>query len=131
MSSVLVVGGTALVQGSGKADTIGVLAALGALVGEVLFSLLAAAVLPRLGAIRVAAYSCGLAVPSGRCRTDPVTLSTCSDRMSWAPSTTHCTMPVWSRRSTNARCSPCSRRRATQPHTDTRRSTSCRPSSPQ
>src|SRR5690606_20996186 len=25
------------------------------------------------------------------------------------------TTPVWSRRSTNARCSPCSRRRATQP----------------
>jgi drug/metabolite transporter (DMT)-like permease len=62
-AAAVVVGGTALVQGSGKADTIGVLASLGALVGEVLFSLLAAAVLPRLGAIRVAAYSCGLAVP--------------------------------------------------------------------
>jgi len=63
VAAAVVVGGTALVQGSGKADTIGVLASLGALVGEVLFSLLAAAVLPRLGAIRVAAYSCGLAVP--------------------------------------------------------------------
>jgi drug/metabolite transporter (DMT)-like permease len=63
VAAAVVVGGTALVQGSGKADAIGVLASLGALVGEVLFSLLAAAVLPRLGAIRVAAYSCGLAVP--------------------------------------------------------------------
>jgi drug/metabolite transporter (DMT)-like permease len=63
VAAAVVVGGTALVQGTGKADTIGVLASLGALVGEVLFSLLAAAVLPRLGAIRVAAYSCGLAVP--------------------------------------------------------------------
>lgn len=62
-AATVVVAGTALVQGSGKADAIGVLASLGALVGEVLFSLLAAAVLPRLGAIRVAAYSCGLAVP--------------------------------------------------------------------
>ncbi|GAA4150778.1 hypothetical protein GCM10022251_17050 [Phytohabitans flavus] len=63
VAAAVVVGGTALVQGSGKADAVGVLAALGALVGEVLFSLLAAAVLPRLGGIRVAAYSCGLAVP--------------------------------------------------------------------
>jgi drug/metabolite transporter (DMT)-like permease len=63
VSAAVVVTGTALVQGSGKADAVGVLASLGALVGEVLFSLLAAAVLPRLGAIRVAAYSCGLAVP--------------------------------------------------------------------
>ena len=63
VAAAVVVGGTALVHGSGKADAVGVLASLGALVGEVLFSLLAAAVLPRLGAIRVAAYSCGLAVP--------------------------------------------------------------------
>jgi drug/metabolite transporter (DMT)-like permease len=63
VAAAVVVGGTALVQGSGKADAIGVLASLGALVGEVLFSLLAAAVLPRLGPMRVAAYSCGLAVP--------------------------------------------------------------------
>ena len=32
---------------------------------------------------------------------------------------THWTMPVWSRRSTKARCSPCSRRRATHPQTVT------------
>ena len=47
----------------------------------------------------------------------PVTRSTCSARRSCAPSTTHWTIPVWSRRSTKARCSPCSRRRATQPQT--------------
>ena len=55
---------------------------------------------------------CGLTVPSGRARTVPVMRTTYSLRRSWAPSTTHWTMPVWSRRSTNARCSPCSRRRA-------------------
>lgn len=59
----IVVAGTALVQGTGRADAIGVLASLGALGGEIAFSLLAAAVLPRLGPVRVAAYSCALAVP--------------------------------------------------------------------
>jgi len=59
----VVVAGTALVHGGGHADAVGVLAALGALVGEVAFSLLAAAVLPRLGAVRVSAWSCALAVP--------------------------------------------------------------------
>lgn len=62
-AAAVVVAGTAFVQGSGRADAIGVLASLGALVGEVLFSMLAAAVLPRLGAVRVAAYSCALAAP--------------------------------------------------------------------
>jgi drug/metabolite transporter (DMT)-like permease len=59
----MVVAGTALVQGSGRVDSIGILASLGALGGEIAFSLLAAAVLPRLGPVRVAAYSCALAVP--------------------------------------------------------------------
>ncbi|MBF9131128.1 DMT family transporter, partial [Plantactinospora sp. S1510] len=59
----IVVAGTALVQGSGRTDAIGVLASVGALGGEIAFSLLAAAVLPRLGPVRVAAYSCALAVP--------------------------------------------------------------------
>ena len=59
----IVVAGTALVQGSGRAGAVGVLAALGALGGEIAFSLLAAAVLPRLGPVRVAGYSCALAVP--------------------------------------------------------------------
>lgn len=58
-----VVLGTALVQGSGRADLVGVLASVGALGGEIAFSLLAAAVLPRLGPVRVSAYSCALAVP--------------------------------------------------------------------
>ncbi|MEQ4302913.1 DMT family transporter [Plantactinospora sp. B6F1] len=59
----IVVAGTALVQGSGRADAVGILASLGAFGGEIAFSLLAAAVLPRLGPVRVAAYSCALAVP--------------------------------------------------------------------
>ena len=58
----------------------------------------------------------GLTVPSGRSRTVPVTAMTHSLRTSVAWSMTHCTTPEWSRRSTKARCSPCSRRRATQPH---------------
>src|SRR4029079_16257257 len=45
--------------------------------------------------------------------------------------TTHCTTPVWSRRSTNARCSPCSRRLATQPHTLTVRPSSVARRAPQ
>ncbi|MEE6263352.1 DMT family transporter [Plantactinospora sonchi] len=62
-AAAIVVAGTALVQGSGRADTIGVLASLGAFGGEIAFTLLAAAVLPRLGPVRVAAYSCALSVP--------------------------------------------------------------------
>ena len=50
----------------------------------------------------------------------PSTATTYSLRTSTVPGTTHWTMPVWSRRSTKARCSPCSRRLATQPHTVTR-----------
>lgn len=63
VAAAVVVAGTALVQGTGRADMIGLLASLGALAGEILFSMLAAAVLPRLGAVRVAGYSCALAVP--------------------------------------------------------------------
>jgi drug/metabolite transporter (DMT)-like permease len=59
----VVVAGTAVVHGGGHATPAGLLAALGALAGEILFSLLAAAVLPRLGALRVSAFSCALAVP--------------------------------------------------------------------
>jgi drug/metabolite transporter (DMT)-like permease len=62
-AAAVVVAGTAVVQGTGRADAVGVLASVGALAGEILFSVLAAAVLPRLGAVRVAAYSCALAVP--------------------------------------------------------------------
>lgn len=63
VAAVTVVLGTTLVQGAGRADPRGLLAALGALGGEIAFSLLAAAVLPRLGPVRVAGYSCALAVP--------------------------------------------------------------------
>ena len=48
--------------------------------------------------------------------------------MAW--SITHWMIPVWSRRSTKARCSPCSRRRATQPHRRTVGPTSALRSTP-
>jgi drug/metabolite transporter (DMT)-like permease len=63
VAAAVVVAGTALVEGTGRATPMGLLGAAGALTGEILFSLLAAVVLPRLGAVRVAAYSCALAVP--------------------------------------------------------------------
>jgi drug/metabolite transporter (DMT)-like permease len=62
-AAAIVVSGTALVQGAGRADLLGLLAAAGALAGEVAFTLLAAAVLPSLGAVRVAAWSSALAAP--------------------------------------------------------------------
>jgi len=62
-AAAIVVAGTALVQGTGHADRIGLLAAAGALAGEIAFTALAAVVLPRIGAVRVAAWSCALAVP--------------------------------------------------------------------
>ena len=62
-AAAIVVAGTALVQGTGRADTIGLLAAAGALAGEIAFTMFAAAVLPSLGAVRVAAWSSALAVP--------------------------------------------------------------------
>ncbi len=60
-----------------------------------------------------------LAVPSGRARTVPRTCTTYSLRTSTVPGITHWMTPVKSRTSMNARCSPCSRRRATQPQTVT------------
>jgi drug/metabolite transporter (DMT)-like permease len=62
-ASAVVVGGAALVHGGGHADGVGLLAALGAFVGEVCFSLLAASLLPRLGAVGVTAWACALSVP--------------------------------------------------------------------
>jgi len=59
----MIVAGTALVHGFGQADAVGTLAALGTLAGEIAFSVFAAMALPRLGAVRVSAYSCALAVP--------------------------------------------------------------------
>jgi drug/metabolite transporter (DMT)-like permease len=62
-ASAVVVGGAALVHGGGHADGLGLLAALGAFVGEVCFSLLAASLLPRLGAVGVTTWACVLSVP--------------------------------------------------------------------
>ncbi|PZG06765.1 DMT family transporter [Nonomuraea aridisoli] len=59
----VVVAGATLATGLGSGNTTGLLWALGALVGEVSFSLLAIPLLPRLGPIRTSAYSTTLAVP--------------------------------------------------------------------
>jgi drug/metabolite transporter (DMT)-like permease len=59
----VVVAGIALVQGGGHASPTGLCWALGALAGEVLFSLLAAPLLGELGPVRVSAWACALAVP--------------------------------------------------------------------
>jgi drug/metabolite transporter (DMT)-like permease len=63
LAACVVVAGTALVHGGGHAEPLGLLAAFGTLACEVAFSLLAAIVLPTLGALRVSAWSCALAVP--------------------------------------------------------------------
>ncbi|REE96071.1 DMT family transporter [Thermomonospora umbrina] len=62
-SAVVVAVGAGLATGLGGANATGLLLALGALGGEVCFTLLAVPLLPRLGAFRVSAYSAGLAVP--------------------------------------------------------------------
>jgi drug/metabolite transporter (DMT)-like permease len=51
------------VQGGGSADALGLLGSLGLLLAESAVSLVAAPLLPRLGAVRVSAWSCALAVP--------------------------------------------------------------------
>lgn len=61
--ALLVAAGAVLANGFGDGDLRGLLFSLGALAGEVLFSLLAVPLLPRLGAVRVSAYSVVLAVP--------------------------------------------------------------------
>ncbi|TDD18162.1 DMT family transporter [Nonomuraea diastatica] len=63
VGACVVVAGAILATGLGSGNLPGLLWALGALVGEVSFSLLAIPLLPKLGAIRVAAYSTALAVP--------------------------------------------------------------------
>ncbi|WP_106402980.1 DMT family transporter [Actinocorallia populi] len=63
LAALVVAAGAALVNGMGDGDLRGLLFSLGALTGEVLFSLLAVPLLPRLGALRVSAYSSALAVP--------------------------------------------------------------------
>jgi drug/metabolite transporter (DMT)-like permease len=59
----VVVGGAGLVEGFGAADGAGLAAAVGVLCCEAAFSLLAAPLLPRLGPVRVSAWSTALAVP--------------------------------------------------------------------
>jgi drug/metabolite transporter (DMT)-like permease len=63
LAALVVTGGVVLVEGGGSGDPVGVAVALGALACEVCFSLLAVPLLPRLGALRVSAYACVLAVP--------------------------------------------------------------------
>jgi drug/metabolite transporter (DMT)-like permease len=63
VAAAVIVAGTALVHGTGHADAVGTLAALGTLAGEIAFSVFAAMALPRLGAVRVSAWSCAVAVP--------------------------------------------------------------------
>ncbi|MBT2230857.1 DMT family transporter [Nonomuraea sp. NEAU-A123] len=61
--AVVVVAGATLATGLGSGNLPGLLWGLGALVGEVSFSMLAIPLLPKLGAIRLSAYSTALAVP--------------------------------------------------------------------
>ena len=61
--AVVVVTGATLATGLGSGNLPGLLWGLGALVGEVSFSMLAIPLLPKLGAIRLSAYSTALAVP--------------------------------------------------------------------
>ncbi len=63
VAAVVVATGAAVTIGLGGATLAGVLLAFGALAGEVGFSLLAIPLLPRFGAVRVAAYSAAAAVP--------------------------------------------------------------------
>lgn len=63
VAGVIVTLGAAAAAGFGGGSLLGVLLALGALAGEVAFSLLAVPLLPKLGALRVAAYPTALSVP--------------------------------------------------------------------
>ncbi|MFG2038278.1 DMT family transporter [Dactylosporangium sp. NPDC048998] len=62
-AAAVVVAGAALVSGFGAHDREGLVAAVGVLCCEAAFSLLAAPLLPRLGPVRVSAWSTALAVP--------------------------------------------------------------------
>ncbi|MFB7945697.1 DMT family transporter [Kitasatospora phosalacinea] len=62
-AAALVVCGAALTQGFGHGDALGLLFATGTLLCEAAFSLLAVPLLPRLGPVRVSAYTTVLAVP--------------------------------------------------------------------
>ena len=62
-AAAMVTVGAGVANGLGGGSLPGLLLALGALAGEVCFSLLAIPLLPRLGAVRVSAYSAAAAVP--------------------------------------------------------------------
>ncbi|MEU8385288.1 DMT family transporter [Streptosporangium sp. NPDC048865] len=62
-AAVLVAAGATVAAGLGSGDLTGLLWSLGALGCELCFSLLAIPLLPKLGAVRVSAYSVTLAVP--------------------------------------------------------------------
>ncbi|MCO6006657.1 DMT family transporter [Actinoallomurus purpureus] len=62
-AAVIVTLGAAAANGLGGGSLSGLLLALGALVGEMAFSLLAVPLLPRLGPVRVSAYSAAVATP--------------------------------------------------------------------
>jgi drug/metabolite transporter (DMT)-like permease len=62
-AAAVVTAGAGVANGLGEGSLPGLLLALGALAGEVCFSLLAIPLLPRLGAVRVSAYSAAAAVP--------------------------------------------------------------------
>ncbi|MDA1366819.1 DMT family transporter [Glycomyces algeriensis] len=63
IAAMVVAGGTAVAAGLGSGSVAGLLLAIGALGCEVLFSLLAIPLLPKLGPTRVSAYAATLAVP--------------------------------------------------------------------
>jgi drug/metabolite transporter (DMT)-like permease len=62
-AAAVVVIGAAIVQGTGRTSVTGLLLAVAALACEAAFSLVAAPLLPRLGAVRVSAAACGIAIP--------------------------------------------------------------------
>ncbi|WP_033219400.1 DMT family transporter [Kitasatospora phosalacinea] len=62
-AAAVVVCGAALTQGFGHGDALGLLLATGTLLCEAAFSLLAVPLLPRLGPVRVSAYTTVVAVP--------------------------------------------------------------------
>jgi drug/metabolite transporter (DMT)-like permease len=63
VAAVIVTLGSAAANGLGGGSLPGLLLSLGALVGEMAFSLLAVPLLPRLGPVRVSAYSAAAATP--------------------------------------------------------------------
>jgi drug/metabolite transporter (DMT)-like permease len=63
LAAAVVVAGAVLVQGVGHATAAGLAWSAGALIGEAGFTLFAAPLLPRLGALRLSAAVCALAVP--------------------------------------------------------------------